>query len=321
MSVDPDAEAVIEGNDGARGKARGGSDESASVRRRWPAGTSRRSRGRVKAEAFPSGPGKSASSARSLDTDRAEARFPSQATVGPQKGSLRTMAPACPPRLAVPVHLRLRSRFDEATEKLALRAALVAAHLLGLAIGRSLRELRGLNDPLMESKALLKEAELRASIAWDIVDILGARLDKIPERHRPHYTPAHRFRILEIRNFLCWNGEVTARLFRICQNTLSNWEKHADPDSKTVGSTVKPVPPLMRLADVGRSLVQSMLRLGFGGEDLVAQVLLAPAGRSPPAPSVVSEENDSTPLPGRRWQTLPLDRNGQWSLASPTTSG
>jgi hypothetical protein len=44
----------------------------------------------VKAEAFPSGPGKSASSARSLDTDR-----------------------ACPPRLAVPVHLRLRSRLDE----------------------------------------------------------------------------------------------------------------------------------------------------------------------------------------------------------------
>lgn len=78
---------------------------------------------------------------------------------------------------------------------------------------------------------------------------------------------------------------MAARLFRICPNTLSNWEKHADPDSRTVGSTVKPVPPVTRLADVARSLVQSMLRLGFGGEDLVAQVL-ARAGWKASARSV-----------------------------------
>jgi transposase InsO family protein len=154
-----------------------------------------------------------------------------------------------------------------------LRAALTAAHLLGLAIGRSLRDLRGLSDPLLQAKALLKEAELRASVAWDIVEILGARLDKIPERHRPYHTPAHRFRILEIRSFVGWSREAAARLFRVCPNTISNWEKHADPDSKTVGSTVKPTPPVTRLADVGRRLIQSMLRLGFGGEDLVAQAL------------------------------------------------
>lgn len=182
---------------------------------------------------------------------------------------------AVPPREAVspPLHLRLRTRVDDVTEKIALRAALVAAHLLGLAAGRFLRELRGRNDPLVEAAALLKEAELRASVAWDVVDMLGTRLDKIPDRHRPHYSPAQRFRILEIKNFLGWNREVAARLFRICPNTLSNWEKHADPDSRTVGSTVTPIPPITRLADVGRSLVQSMLRRGFGGEDLVAQAL------------------------------------------------
>ncbi len=185
------------------------------------------------------------------------------------------MATATLPRetVCMPLHLHLRSRVDDATEKLALRAALVAANLLGLAAGRFLRELRGRNDPLIEATALLKEAELRASVAWDIVDILGRRLHKIPDRHRPYYSPAHRLRILEIKNFLGWNREVAARLFRICPSTLSNWEKHADPDSKTVGSTVSPIPPITRLADVGRRLVQSMLRLGFGGEDLVAQAL------------------------------------------------
>jgi len=166
-------------------------------------------------------------------------------------------------RETVCMPLRLRSRVDNATEKLALRAALIAAHLLGLAAGRFLRELRGRNDPLIEATTLLKEAELRAGVAWDIVDILGARLDKIPDRHRPYYSPAHRFRILEIKNFLGWSREIAARLFRICPNTLSNWEKHADPHSKTVGSTVSPIPSITRLADVGRSLVQSIAPTGF----------------------------------------------------------
>jgi len=118
--------------------------------------------------------------------------------------------------------------------------------------------------------------------------MLGTRLDKIPDRHRPYYSPAHRFRILEIKNFLGWNREVAARLFRICPNTLSNWEKHADPDSRTVGSTVTPIPP-------------SLVSLTWGGassspcSDAVSAARtswrkpsLEPAGRSPPAPSVVS---------------------------------
>jgi len=106
---------------------------------------------------------------------------------------------------------------------------------------------------------------------WDVVDLLGARLDRIPDRRQPHYTPSQRFRILQIRSLLGWSREVAARAFRICPNTLSNWEKHADPCSETVGSTVRPTPPITRLADVVRS--QTMLRLGFGGEDLVAQAL------------------------------------------------
>jgi hypothetical protein len=32
--------------------------------------------------------------------------------------------------------------------------------------------------------------------------ILGARWDKVPERHRPYYAPEQRFRILRIRTFL-----------------------------------------------------------------------------------------------------------------------
>ena len=172
-----------------------------------------------------------------------------------------------------PVHLRVRGRISQATETLAHRAALNTAHLLGLAFGRLLRDLRRLKDPLAEALARTKEAELSVKLAFDIVDLLSARLDKIPDRQRPYYTPSQRFRILEIKNLLGRNTDLTARMFRVCPNTISNWERGADLEAGTGGSTVKPTPPIVRLVDVGRRLVQTMIRLGVGGEDLVAQTL------------------------------------------------
>ena len=169
--------------------------------------------------------------------------------------------------------MRLRARINRTTERLAHRAALNAAHLLGLAAGCLLRDLRRRHDPLQETLARLKEAELRAHLALEVADILGSRLDKISERHRPYYTPVQRFRILEIRNLLSWSTEATARTFRVCANTISNWERCADHGAKTVGATTPPTPPVVRLADVARHLVQTMLRLGMGGEELVARTL------------------------------------------------
>jgi DNA-binding transcriptional regulator YiaG len=142
-----------------------------------------------------------------------------------------------------PVHLRLREKVEAKTQKLALRAALTAAHLLGLATGRFLRDLRGMKDPLAEATAKLKEAEIRASLAWQIVEIIGARLDKVPDRHRPHYTPAHRFQILEIKSLLGWSRDQIARLFRVCSNTISNWEQHADPAPRPWAPQSRPFLP------------------------------------------------------------------------------
>jgi transposase InsO family protein len=213
-----------------------------------------------------------------------------------------------------PVRLRLRHKLEAKTDKLALRAVLNAAHLLGLATGVFLRELRGLNDPLAEAAARLKEAQLQAKLAWEIVEILGARLDKLPDRHRPYYTPVERFRILEIKNLLGWNRNFAARLFRICSNTISNWEKHADPVSQTVGSPLNAAAPVVRLQDVTRRLIQLMLQLGIGGEDMVARTL-ARAGwlvsarsvrrigreakRPTPAPPPPSPAKPTTPVIAR----------------------
>lgn len=172
-----------------------------------------------------------------------------------------------------PVHLRLRGRFEQATERLALRATLTASHLLGLATGAHLRLLRSQADPLAALQARLEEAELKARLAWDLAEIQTARMAKLPERRRPFYTPAQRFRILEIKNLLAWSAEETARVVLVCANTVLNWERSADPQARTVGAALQSVPPVRRAADVVVALAQQMTRRGHVGQDLGARVL------------------------------------------------
>ena len=190
-----------------------------------------------------------------------------------------------PGTLRLPIHCQLRGKVDEAAERFALRAVLATARLFGLAAGTHLRQLRNLSDPLASMQARLEEAQLHARLAWEIVELLSARFRKIPERHRPHYSPSQRFRALEVRSLLGWSRDLAARVFLVCSNTISNWERCADPLAKAVGSTVKPVPPVRRFADAVRTTIDLMARSGFGGEDSIA-LTLAGAGWTVSARSV-----------------------------------
>ncbi|NWG75942.1 MAG: hypothetical protein HXY24_15295, partial [Rubrivivax sp.] len=162
---------------------------------------------------------------------------------------------------------------DELTEALALKAAFLAAHLFGLAAGIHLRQLRAMNDPLMQALALAKEEQFKATCYARAAEILGARLGKLPDRKRPFYTPRQRFQILEIKNLLGWPAEQVARLFRVCTHTIYNWEKHADPAAQTVGSTVRQAPPVTRFADAVRNTVHLMAHFGFGSDETTSLVL------------------------------------------------
>ncbi len=180
-----------------------------------------------------------------------------------------------PETLSPPIRCQLRGKVDEATERLALKAVLTTARLLGLAAGTHLRQLRNLNDPLARMQARIEEAQLHARLAWEIVELLSARFRKIPEKQRPHYSPSQRFRALEVRSLLGWSRELAARVFLVCPNTISNWERSADPHARTVGSTVKPAPPIRRFADTVRATIDLMARSGFGGQDAIALTLAA----------------------------------------------
>jgi hypothetical protein len=154
---------------------------------------------------------------------------------------------------------------------LALRALLTAHRLLSLALAQRLVEMRASDDPPQATLAKAEAGVLLAHLLRQAVDLLGARIDKLPERQRPHYTPAQRFRILALKSFAGLSQPEAARLFRVSQTTIARWEASANPTSQSVGSTVTPVPPVRRYNDTVHHVVQAFASLGFGGSRSLAQ--------------------------------------------------
>ncbi len=148
----------------------------------------------------------------------------------------------------------------------ALRALLKATRLLGLACGAQLAQYRNSEEPLQVAFADVRRLALLARCYEAVSRILSERWQKIPERRRPHYTPHLRFQILELKSLLGLSQKETAQLFAISRNTVARWEQEvaANPEQKTVGSLVKPDPPVRRYADVVRHLIHTIRLNGFG---------------------------------------------------------
>lgn len=83
----------------------------------------------------------------------------------------------------------------------ALPALLRATHLFGLALGSALGRLRESGATAARLFERTEESALLLRMAREAAEILGARWDKMPERHRPHYQPQQRFRILRFWEF------------------------------------------------------------------------------------------------------------------------
>lgn len=156
-----------------------------------------------------------------------------------------------------------------------LRALLNASRLFGLAFGAELGRFRESESTFSSLYARIKELELRLHLAHQSRRIFAARWEKVPNRHRPHYTPELRFEILEVKHMESLSRRETAGRFQVSKNTIDRWEAEAsaNPDSETVGSLLKPSPPIRRIADVVRRLVRTMKAAGFDGKDTIARVL------------------------------------------------
>lgn len=166
----------------------------------------------------------------------------------------------------------MKSRYLEAFALTALRRA---TSLLGLAIGTRIGELRYSDDPMLNAAAKVEAQAVLLRLHEELRDIVAARWDKVPARHRPHYTPEQRFRILRAKELLALSRSEVARIVRVEPDTIAHWEaeRASGPDHKTIGSTVKPQPPVRRFADVVRGVVQAMGVAGFGGDETIAMTL------------------------------------------------
>ena len=183
----------------------------------------------------------------------------------------------------------------------ALPALLRASHLFGLALGSALGKLRdsGVTAARMFERA--EESALLLRMTRAAAGILGARWDKVPERHRSHYPPEQRFRILRIRSFLGLSQRETAEMFRVSTETIARWEMETTrPDEEAPRHALRPLvapnPPVRRFADVVRAVVKTMELVGFGGNDLIARTL-ARAGWKLSARTVGRIRKERWPLP------------------------
>ena len=127
-------------------------------------------------------------------------------------------------------------------ENAALRAFLKTSDLLGLTIGKAIADCRAKDDPLLEAMATITELRAQLAAAERKLAIAQSRLDRIPPRQRPHFTPAGRFDILEVKALLRESAAACAAWCRVSVNTILRWEdehtKH--PERKTVGSRCAP---------------------------------------------------------------------------------
>jgi transposase InsO family protein len=193
--------------------------------------------------------------------------------------------------------MRTSRPLQGASPPAALPALLRATHLFGLALGSALGKLRDSGTTAARMFERAEESALLLRMTREAAEILGARWDKVPERHRPHYVPEQRFRILRIRSFLGLSQRETAEMFRVSTETIARWEMEATGAAREVARPlVATDPPVRRFADVVRMLVKTMELAGFGGNDLIARTL-ARAGWKLSARTVGRIRRERWPLP------------------------
>jgi putative transposase len=104
-------------------------------------------------------------------------------------------------------------------------------------------------DIRREQVALLRE-ELR---------IKDARMARIPARCRPHYPPAERLAILELRAARAWSVAQTARRFLLTAATIASWTRRLDEQGQA--ALVRVPVPVNRFPEFAGHIVQRLKSL------------------------------------------------------------
>ena len=109
--------------------------------------------------------------------------------------------------------------------------------------------LKAENDHLRQQVALLTE-EIR---------IKDARMKRVDPQKRPHYLPAERMAILELRAARAWSVQRTAEAFLVTATTVAPWIKRVDEDGPDALVQIRE--PANKFPDFVRYAVQRLKAL------------------------------------------------------------
>lgn len=228
-------------------------------------------------------------------------------------------------RFAPPAGLGLPRAWPKRVRSAMIHAISLAHAAIITAYGRAARHpnarvrLRAENDRLRREVGLLEE-ELR---------IKDARLMRVSASHRPHYAPASRLAILELRAARGWSLRQTARRMLVTTATVGSWMRRLDEQGRK--ALVQTREPVNRFPDFVHHIVRG-LRLSCPtlGKKKIAQVLCR-AGLHLSASSVRRFLRVRNPKPPREGRTVPAAKpisssrpNHIWLVdltAVPTTTG
>ena len=148
-----------------------------------------------------------------------------------------------------------------------------ANQLFGAALLLQVAELRRAGDPVERTLARTKELELQLSFAYQTIDVLLERLERVPPAHRPHYRKADRGRILHHKDVLHLSCREVARLYALTRSTVHRWVADAIAPKRPERPLVAPAPPDRSYSALVRQQVLNMAMAGFGGSLRIAQTL------------------------------------------------
>ncbi|HKY19704.1 MAG TPA: hypothetical protein VJM31_00675, partial [Vicinamibacterales bacterium] len=102
-----------------------------------------------------------------------------------------------------------------------------ARRALAVAVGMTLVRLRTATDPLIILQAAIAELRIHVTRLEEENRSLRDRLTRIAPRHRSHYSPVERFRILVFMQTYGLSWADAADRFLVSVNTIARWMRDA----------------------------------------------------------------------------------------------
>jgi putative transposase len=156
--------------------------------------------------------------------------------------------------------------------------------------------------PRVRLKSALDEAEAEIALLREEVRIKDARLAKIDARRRPHYPPAERLAILQLRAARHWSTRKTAQVFLVEPATIALWMKRLDEEGEDA-LVATPI-PVSRFPEFVRMMVTTLRSVSpFLGKVRLSQIL-ARAGVHLAATTVRRMLADRKPSPTKPAATV-----------------